>query len=53
MRLCEPQVLFAAKPRVMSPLRGGYVRPLGGLYFAACGGKVKVCPPCGHIFIAR
>ena len=46
-------VISAALPRVISRLWRGYVRPSGGLCFAAFGSKVKECPPCGHIFIAK
>ena len=40
-------------PRVISRLRRGYVRPSGGLCFAAVGGKVNVCRGSRHIPIDR
>ena len=46
-------VISAALPRVISPLRGGYIRPSGGLCFAAAGGKVNVCRGSRHISINR
>ena len=46
-------VISAALPRVISPLRGGYIRPSGGLCFAAVGGKVNVCRGSRHISINR
>ena len=46
-------VISAALPRVISPLRGGYIRPSGGLCFAAVGGKVNVCHGSRHISMDR
>ncbi len=53
MRRKASQLYPAALPRVISPLRGGYIRPSGGLCFAAVGGKVNVCRGSRHISINR
>ena len=54
LRRFAPQcsaMISAAKSRVISHLRRGYIRPSGGLCFAAAGGKANVCRTWRHIFI--
>ena len=54
LRRFAPQcsaMISAAKSRVISRLRRGYIRPSGGLCFAAAGGKANVCRTWRHIFI--